>query len=229
MAGYIEKHLMPGEAIEYRGKVTKLILLPPLFWIVSCIVVLVIVSSGHGAGIGIIRALAIIGLIYFLLQLFLGYIAVVNAEYAVTDRRVIGKYGAIRRQGVDILFTQISGVELKQGFFGRVFGYGGLDVAAAGAHRKLNYIKRPLEFRVAIYSRLEESRLLKGTAAYTLDVRNVPSESTPASPASPPAGGPVPPPNSPPQWAPDPYGEGRVRYWDGSGWTDQTAPAPQAP
>jgi hypothetical protein len=27
----------------------------------------------------------------------------------------------------------------------------------------------------------------------------------------------------PPQWAPDPLGERRLRYWDGSGWTDHVA------
>jgi membrane protein YdbS with pleckstrin-like domain len=227
MTGYTNKHLQPGESIEYRGQVTRLILLPALFMFVSAIVVLSILHSKSSTpSVDFLRAMAIIDLIGSTLRLIFGYVAVASSEYAATDRRIIGKHGLIRRDAMDILFTQISGVEVKQGFFGRIFGYGTLDVLAAGAHRKLNYIKRPLKFRAAIYAQLEDIRLLKGTAAYTLDVRSVPGEPAAAPPAfaNGAATAPPPPPNTPAQWAADPSGNGCLRYWDGSSWTGHTAP-----
>ena len=45
-----------------------------------------------------------------------------------------------------------------------------------------------------------------------------------ASTVAVPTGAPVPgaPPTSPPAWHPDPHGQHRLRYWDGSTWTDHT-------
>ena len=151
-----------------------------------------------------LRAVAIIALVLYALRLIFRYLRVRKAEYAVTDRRIIGKYGLIRREAVDILMTQISGVQLQQGFFARIFRYGALDVQAAGAHQELDYLKKPLKFRAAIYSRLEDSRLLMGTAAYTLDVRAMPNGATPVAAAPAPASASVAPPPAPIAAAPAP-------------------------
>jgi hypothetical protein len=44
----------------------------------------------------------------------------------------------------------------------------------------------------------------------------------PAAPAQP-AGPPPPPPGGTPDWYPDPYGQKRLRYFDGNQWTDHIA------
>jgi hypothetical protein len=46
-----------------------------------------------------------------------------------------------------------------------------------------------------------------------------PAAAAPAPMAQPPAGGP----GQPAGWYPDPQGQARVRYWDGSAWTDHTS------
>ena len=43
------------------------------------------------------------------------------------------------------------------------------------------------------------------------------TSSSPVPPPPPPVGGP------PASWYPDPYGETRLRYWDGARWTEHTA------
>jgi hypothetical protein len=192
MAGYIKKNLQPGEVVEHRGRATRLVLLPPLVIVVAAIAALVALHSSDNSGTTTaLRAVAIIVLVLAALRLFFKYIGVRSAEYAVTDRRIIGKYGPIRRDAVDILITQISGLQIQQGLFGRIFGYGALDVLASGAHQKLFYLKKPLRFRAAIYERLENSRLLKGTAAYTLDVRVLPNGDAPVPAAQAPAPAPL--------------------------------------
>ena len=287
MAGYISKNLQPGETIEFRGRVTRLILLPSLFMVVAAIVALVpLHSASNSPGMDLVRAVVIIALVFYLLRVVFGFLAIRSAEYAVTDRRIIGKRGVIRRRAVDILMTQVSGIQVKQGLFARIFGYGALDVLAAGVHQDLPYLKKPLRFRAAIYERLESSRLLKGTAAYTLDVRSVPGDPVPApapaaptpapapaapapapapaapapAPAAPaPAPAPAPPtpapadptpapadplspvlapsragvpnlpPNTPAHWAPDPFGRGVLRFWDGTSWTEHVSEGLQTP
>ncbi len=205
MAGYINKNLQPGEVVEYQGRVTRLVLLPTVFMVAVAIAALVLLHSASNSGfMNALRAVAIIALVLYALRLIFRYLRVRKAEYAVTDRRIIGKYGLIRREAVDILMTQISGVQLQQGFFARIFRYGALDVQAAGAHQELEYLKKPLKFRAAIYSRLENSRLLMGTAAYTLDVRVMPNGATPVAAAAAPASASVAPPPAPIAAAPAP-------------------------
>ncbi len=46
---------------------------------------------------------------------------------------------------------------------------------------------------------------------------------TPAGQAGPPGPASVQPGAHPPEWYPDPLGNARLRYWDGTRWTDQTA------
>jgi uncharacterized membrane protein YdbT with pleckstrin-like domain len=122
---------------------------------------------------GVVAILALIGGIVSLIR---GILFLWSAEYAVTDRRVIGKYGVIRRHAVDVMMTQMSGVTVSQSALGRIFRYGALWVNASGTRQRLDYIANPLAFRAAVYARLDQSRLLKGMAAYTLDVRTVPGD-----------------------------------------------------
>jgi uncharacterized membrane protein YdbT with pleckstrin-like domain len=150
-----------------------------------------------------------------------------SAQYAVTDRRVVAKYGLIKRSSVDLLLTKISGVKVNQGLLGRVFDFGNVLVQSSGASRRIVLVKSPKAFQSAILTQLEESRLLKGTAAYQLDVKlthqgsarqtNIPPKSTSAPPL---------PPGTPAQWERDPFDQNVMRYWDGDRWTDHTAPAP---
>ena len=188
MAGYVQASLQPGETVDYRGRVARIALLArPLFMLLIAIVGLGLIGShdnhnNPNAALGILSVLLVLDLILAVIGLVANYVFYKGAEYAVTDRRVIGKYGVIRRRAVEVLMTQISGVTVSQSVPGRIFRYGNVGILAGGARRQLVYLKYPLRFQKAIYARLDESRLLKGTAGYTLDVRVTPSE--PQPPAS---------------------------------------------
>ncbi len=225
MAGYIQKSLQHGETVEYRGKVSRIafVLLPTIL-LVSGIVVLTVLGHNQNPSGGV-KALRII----FGLEVALGVIKLIKAffylraaEYAVTDRRVISKYGWIRYTTGDVLITQISSVNVNRTIPGRIFNYGTVRILATGSLTyNLVYLKEPLRFQSAVYARLDASRLLKGTAAYTLDVRMVPGEPAPAAalPQAPHFPPPPTPPVTPAQWAADPYGMAALRYWDGQSWT----------
>jgi len=105
------------------------------------------------------------------------------SEYAVTDRRVIGKYGVIRPESVDVLLTSVSGVSTSFTAIGRIFGYGSVWINGSGTRSLLAGMSRPKAFEDAVHERLEDSRFLKGTAAYTLNVQPAPPEG-PSQPTS---------------------------------------------
>ena len=56
--------------------------------------------------------------------------------------------------------------------------------------------------------------------AYTASTVAVPTGAPSTAPV--PGAPPTSPPASPPAWHPDPHGQHRLRYWDGSAWTDHT-------
>ena len=166
------------------GRVTRLVLMPSLIVVVVAIAGLVALhSASNSPFMDFVRAVVIIALVFYLLRLFFGYLAVRNAEYAVTDRRIVGKKGVVgtsicRHPGdADLAASKSSrGSSVASSGTGRSMSW------RSGAHQNLDYLKKPLKFRGAIYERLENSRLLMGTAAYTLDVRSV-SNGPPPAPA----------------------------------------------
>ena len=240
MSGYIDQNLQPGEAVKYRGRPSKTaVLLRPTFLLVTFMILDSIdhslsnsasTTSAAGAKTG---AEIILGILVFfnllaMIVSFIGALVFLNsAEYAVTDRRVVAKYGLLRRNVVDILLTRVSGVKVNQSAPGRMFGFGNVLVLASGANRQVAYVKNPQGFQSAILAQLEEARLLKGTAAYTLDVRLSAQGSMPRQGSSPsPTSAPPLPPGTPAQWATDPFDQSSLRYWDGDRWTDHVSPAP---
>lgn len=164
---YVDGHLHGDEKVCYRGKVSWVAVL--IRGLIAFVAGVVLLSIGKRGG-----AVAVIGLLVLLWAIFAlvaGILFKTFSEYAVTDRRVIGKYGIIRPRSVDVLLTSISGVSTSFTAVGRIFGYGSVLVNGNGTRRLLEHLSQPKAFEAAIHERLEDSRLLKGTAAYTLDVQ----------------------------------------------------------
>lgn len=128
MAAYIKNALIQGEQIVYEGKVSwwslaPLILLGFLFLFLF--------------GVGLI----------FWLAAFIRYNTV---EVAVTNKRVIAKFGFIGRRTVEMNIGKVESVQVNQSIFGRIFNFGSLIISSAGnAHAPISDISNPLKFRRA--------------------------------------------------------------------------------
>jgi uncharacterized membrane protein YdbT with pleckstrin-like domain len=179
---YVDRHLHGDEKVCYRGKVSWVAVL--IRGLIAFVVGVVLLSVGKSGS-----ALAVIGLLVLLWAIFAlvaGTLFKTFSEYAVTDRRVIGKYGIIRPQSVDVLLTSISGVSTSFNAVGRIFGYGSVLVNGNGTRRLLEHLSQPKAFEAAVHERLDDSRLLKGTAAYTLDVQFAQPQTAVQAAATPP-------------------------------------------
>jgi Bacterial PH domain/Protein of unknown function (DUF2510) len=195
MTSYIEQNLQPGETIDYRGYVSWVFALHRAAITFACSIPLFATEAKPFAALLLIFAIALA---------ISGWIRVETSEYAVTDRRVIGKYGWLGSQSVDVLLTKVTGVVVANTVLGRVFGYGTVVVDAAGVSRGLVAMQNPQAFVSAVYKRLDSSP----TAA---SVRPAPQQ-----PSSPPNG-------LPPGWYPDQNDPSLLRYFDGHQWTSRTA------
>lgn len=128
MASYITKVLGREECITYEARIS--------IWFLSPLILLGVVT------------LPIFGLgLIFLISAYLKYI---STEIAITNKRVIAKFGFIRRKTTEINIDRIESIQVDQGIWGRIFNYGSLVVSGAGnPQAPIPGISEPLEFRRA--------------------------------------------------------------------------------
>jgi uncharacterized membrane protein YdbT with pleckstrin-like domain len=123
-------------------------------------------------------------LVFALASLVRGWIFRMTAEYAVTDQRVIGKYGLVSQESIDVRIAAITGVTTSNTLPGRIFGYGTVWVNAAGTRDQLVAMNHPKAFESAVYHRLS-----KATAASPFDAYAGPVLQSQAAPGAAPYSG----------------------------------------
>ena len=107
---YIEESLSAGEQVEGRFKLHWFAWVPMWIWIILGIPTL-----------GLTWLIAI----YEFLRLR-------HIEQGVTNKRVILKKGIISRKTEEMKLTSIETVEIDQGVFGRMFGFGTVKITGRG-------------------------------------------------------------------------------------------------
>lgn len=128
MASYVEGALTKGEQVVYQGKVSVWSLLPQLL--------LGLIFLGF-VGLGLLFWAAA-AIRYF------------TTELAITNKRVIAKFGLIRRSTIEINLQKIESIQVNQGILGRIFNFGSIVVAGAGnPQAPIPGISSPLQFRRA--------------------------------------------------------------------------------
>ena len=122
---YIDESLVAGETILHRARVS--------WWSQFGLVLL-----------GILTLIIVVGLIF----LAWAWVRVRSTEVAITNRRVIAKFGFIKRHTVEINLDKVEALRVEQGFWGRLLNYGTIFVSGAGTSvAPFPDIADPLVFR----------------------------------------------------------------------------------
>lgn len=136
--GYIDDNLLTGEQVVYRTKLHAIIFAPAAAVVVLGILIAVAFSQTIGLVVGVIGVL-------------MGVAALVrynSSEFAVTNRRVIIKVGALGSRSLEVELNRIEGIDVEQTAFGRLFDYGTIGVRGiGGTEESFPAIAAPLEFR----------------------------------------------------------------------------------
>lgn len=157
---YLDDHLLTGERIIYRARLHWTIFLASivvvLLGIALAILLQVVQPTYSYAGLG----LAGVGLL-----LAIGpAIRYVTSEFAVTDKRVLGKVGFIERESDETLLSKIEAIAVDQGVLGRVFGFGTVTITGTGGTPEVfSKISEPLEFRRQIQSQIISQEERRGS------------------------------------------------------------------
>jgi uncharacterized membrane protein YdbT with pleckstrin-like domain len=137
MTSYVEGALVTDEKIVYLGHISLWSLAP----LIAVGIVLLPVF-----GIGLI----------FLIKAWVRY---KTTELAITTKRVIVKFGFIRRSTVEINISKVESIQVDQEILGRMFNFGTLIIAGAGnPQAPIPGISEPMEFRKAFIEAQEQAR-----------------------------------------------------------------------
>ena len=136
MASYVEGALTKGEQVVYQGKVSVWSLSPLIF-----LGIIFLLAWGFGIIFWVAAAIR-----YF------------TTELAITNKRVIAKFGLISRSTIEINLQKIESIQVNQGILGRIFNYGSIVVSGAGnPQAPIPGISSPLQFRRAFVDTQENN------------------------------------------------------------------------
>lgn len=137
---YIEKNLMNGENITYRGKLHWMIFIWPV-----CFFVFAIILAGNSANTSGVSGLFILIATITGITSFINY---TTSEFGITNKRVVVKVGFIRRNSLEVLLNKVEGIQVNQGILGRIFDFGSITISGTGGTKDpFHKIAAPLKFR----------------------------------------------------------------------------------
>ena len=128
MASYVEGALVKDEKIVHVGHIS--------LWSLSHLILLGLITL----------PLVGIGLIFW----GIAFVRYKTTELAITNRRVIAKFGFISRRTVELNINKVESIQVDQGVLGRIFNYGTLMIAGTGSSQApIVGISSPMDFRRA--------------------------------------------------------------------------------
>jgi uncharacterized membrane protein YdbT with pleckstrin-like domain len=154
----VEEQIQSGEEVLYRAHVTRISLVP---WVLGLVLVLagaaiawqyapeptILIAAG---------ALALILAVMILIKL----VVLRSNEHVLTNRRMIQQTGVFNKRSMDAPLDKVNNVEHWQTLWGRILGYGDVEIDTASEHGATRFkdIARPLEFKNAIVAATEAYR-----------------------------------------------------------------------
>lgn len=126
MGKYIESNLIKDEQIQYKATVSVWSLTPQI-----------------AVGLLLLPVFGI-GLFFWAMAAITYY----STELGITNKRVIAKFGFIRRQTIEMNIAKVESIQVDQGVFGRICNFGTVLIAGAGDPKApIPGISNPLEYR----------------------------------------------------------------------------------
>lgn len=176
----VEDHLQPGEEILYRAYTSR-VTLAPYYALLALALGAAAVAWVWAVSVpGTIVALIVAALLGAVVA-WKGFVLRTN-EYVLTNYRVIQQRGIFTKRSMDSRLDKINNVEHRQTFWGRILGYGDLEIDTASETGTTRFpgIARPLDFKRHILGASEQYRTARMSPG-------VPVFAAPPTPAAVPA------------------------------------------
>jgi uncharacterized membrane protein YdbT with pleckstrin-like domain len=146
MSNYVDDNLMPNETIIKRGKMHWFVFVPGGFLFLIGLIFVVATKSPLGS----------ISILISLVMLVKAFIERISTELAVTSKRVIAKFGFIRRSTIELNHKNVESFSVDQSIPGRILNFGTVCInGTGGASAPIPRIADPLEFRKVALTTIE--------------------------------------------------------------------------
>ena len=161
---YASKQLARGEEVVFRGGQHWFVVVGRSWWaiplaIFALAVLLWVASPPEESFDGPAELLALIFLIIAFARIAWVILGWRNTEFVVTTRRIIRSEGIMNKRVMDSHLEKVNDAHLTQNVFGRIFGFGDLDILTAademGGIEDFPMIADPIDFKVAMLNQKE--------------------------------------------------------------------------
>ncbi|MGC2830907.1 MAG: PH domain-containing protein [Candidatus Acidiferrum sp.] len=163
---YIEKHLIPGETLQYQTKLHWVVMLGHAgltsFFVLAGVALLVFSWDTRHSTDSRSNILVWIAVASFLVAAILLGVGLVKRNatvMALTNKRVIVKTGLASRRTLEILLARIESVVVEEPAMGRMLGYGTVIIrGTGGTPETFDKIAHPLEFRAQVQGQIADGQ-----------------------------------------------------------------------
>jgi uncharacterized membrane protein YdbT with pleckstrin-like domain len=143
---YVDKHLLPGEKVTYRTRLHWKSYIA--YWLIALFVFL---PLAVWMTVSNQQLLALIPAILAGITWMMGTLHRDRAEFAVTDRRIIIKFGILSTRSIEIMLPKVEAISVSQSMWGRMFNFGDIVVTGSGGTKEpFTGIQAPEQFRHAV-------------------------------------------------------------------------------
>jgi uncharacterized membrane protein YdbT with pleckstrin-like domain len=147
--GYVEQHLLPGETVQHRAHLHKIVFLKPA---ALSLVILAGAVVAFSQGLNMAGGIALVAAALPILSAYVPFSA---SEFAVTDKRVIIKVGLVQRHTLETMLAKVEGIGVEQTVLGRMLNFGTITVTGTGGtQERFGNIARPLDFRREVQAQI---------------------------------------------------------------------------
>jgi uncharacterized membrane protein YdbT with pleckstrin-like domain len=167
--GYAEGLLSTGERIVHREKQHWFVFIwgarYAILAIIAAAVLLVVKNNLSQPWQDLLNYGAIAIFVVALGVLFWTILRYINQEYVLTNRRVIDVSGVLNKKTTDSSLEKINDAVLTQSIFGRMFGFGDLDIltASEAGISRFRMLIEPVKFKRAMLdAKYEYERDIEG-------------------------------------------------------------------
>lgn len=95
--------------------------------------------------------------ILFFIPLIYVVLLYITTEFAVTNQRVVIKYGILSKNVEEAPLDKIQNISLRQSFIGRLLGYGTMSVQTAATFGRdtFRYVDRPIQIKKIVSEEID--------------------------------------------------------------------------
>lgn len=155
--GYVESLLGHNEQIVFATRRHWLVMGRTLLTMGLLGLVIIAASAALGVLTGGPGLVGLVLLVFPLARLTAVFLEWLNEQYIVTNRRIIQVEGIFNKHVVDSSLEKVNDVVLDQSFWGRLWGYGDIEILTASelGVNKLQMLAQPLRFKTTMLNQKE--------------------------------------------------------------------------